>query len=192
MHDADGSGTIDDVSEMFGAPGQSGFAELATWDSNGDGVVNGEDAPSTSSGQSALDVLKVWRDRDGDAVTDAGELYSLADLNIVALNATPGPNAPVETANGTIIRAETTFTRADGSTGALGELIFETDRVQSRYTGDRGVASWAPSYDAVPSVAGGSSNSASINVNYSGAGGRCRADMLEAVNDNRVILREAA
>jgi hypothetical protein len=56
--------------------------------------------------------------------------------------------APVTTANETIIRAESRFKRADGSTGALGELVFETDRVQSRYTGDRGVAAWAPSYDA--------------------------------------------
>ena len=37
-----------------------------------------------------------------------------------------------------------------------------------------------------------SSNSTSINVNYSGASGRCRADMLEAANDNGMILRGVA
>jgi hypothetical protein len=31
----------------------------------------------------------------------------------------------------------------------LGELIFATDRVTTRYRGDRGVAAWAPSYDAI-------------------------------------------
>jgi hypothetical protein len=159
VHDADGSGTIDDVSEMFGAPGGSGFAELAGWDTNADGVVDASDA--------GFAALKVWRDRDGDAVTDSGELYSLADLGITSLSVTPDPAKPaVTTANGTIIRAETTFTRSNGTTGALGELVFETDRVQSRYTGNRGVASWAPSYDAQPSVAGNQSRS----VNAKGYG----------------------
>ncbi len=101
----------------------------------------------------------------------------------MALNATPGPNAPVETANGTIIRAETVFTRSDGSTGALGELIFETDRVQSRYTGDRGVASWAPSYDAAPSVAGVQSRS----VNAKGYGRL--TDLAVAVKVDKVDIK---
>ena len=151
VHDADGSGTVDDISEMFGSPGQSGFAELAGWDSNGDGIINNEDAGFAS--------LKVWRDRDGDAVTDAGELYSLADLNITALSARAGPNRPVTTANGTVIRAESFFTRNDGSVGAIGELIFQTDRVNTVYRGDPstgsgGIAGYAAGYDAFPSVAG--------------------------------------
>lgn len=151
VHDADGSGTIDDISELFGSPGQSGFAELAGWDTNGDGIINNEDAGFAS--------LKVWRDRDGDAVTDAGELYSLADLNITALSARAGPNRPVTTANGTVIRAESFFARNDGSVGAIGELIFQTDRVNTVYRGDPstgsgGIAGYAAGYDAYPSVAG--------------------------------------
>jgi hypothetical protein len=92
-------------------------------------------------------------------------------------------------ANGTIIRAESVFTRANGSTGALGDLIFETDRMQSR---DRGVAAWAHSYDAFPSWAGAqAAKLQDMHNNYPGADGRFRADMPDAVNDNAVILQGA-
>ncbi len=134
------------ASELFGSPGVSGFAELAGWDTNGDGIINSEDANFAQ--------LKVWRDRNGNAVTDAGELYSLADLNITALSARAGPNRPVTTANGTVIRAESFFARSDGTTGAIGELIFQTDRVNTVYRGERGIAGYAAGYDALPSVAG--------------------------------------
>ena len=33
--DRDGSGAIEDISELFGSPGARGFAELAALDSNG-------------------------------------------------------------------------------------------------------------------------------------------------------------
>lgn len=39
----------------------------------------------------------------------------------------------------TSFRAESFYAREDGSTGALGELIFETDRGATQYLGDNRV-----------------------------------------------------
>ena len=77
--DANGNGTIDDISELFG--GRSigdGFARLASYDSNGDGRV---DAADSNFGD-----LLVWQDADGDHQTDAGELRTLEEAGIASLS----------------------------------------------------------------------------------------------------------
>jgi serine-aspartate repeat-containing protein C/D/E len=55
-----------------------GFGILASFDSNHDGVVDASDEFFSSLG--------VWRDANVNGVTDAGELTSLVDAGIVALN----------------------------------------------------------------------------------------------------------
>ena len=60
------------IHELFGGNGVGqGFAKLAAFDSNGDGVVDAHDAHFAD--------LKVWRDANGNQQTDAGELMSLSD-----------------------------------------------------------------------------------------------------------------
>jgi hypothetical protein len=61
--------SIDDISEMFGGPGRSGFSQLAAFDTTGDGLVTAADA--------RFGELRVWRDLDGDGYTDDGELFTL-------------------------------------------------------------------------------------------------------------------
>ena len=61
---------IDGVSGSSGARGE-GFAKLASFDSNGDGVVDALDA--------RFGELLVWQDANQNHSTDAGELRSLAD-----------------------------------------------------------------------------------------------------------------
>lgn len=53
--DKNANGLIDDISELFGDVGLSGFAELALYDLNNDGVIDAQDAVYSE--------LKVWRDR---------------------------------------------------------------------------------------------------------------------------------
>ncbi len=77
VRDRNGNGRIDDISEMFGGVGRSGFADLAALDSNGDGRITKADL--------LWSTLKVWRDRDGDGETDAGELLSLDALGITEI-----------------------------------------------------------------------------------------------------------
>ncbi|MEZ5697138.1 MAG: calcium-binding protein, partial [Sphingomonadaceae bacterium] len=134
VHDANGDRSIT-ADELFGGPGLSGYDELSEWDSNGDGIVNADDLNFTD--------LQIWRDANENGVTDAGELHQLAAFGITAFSLNAHATN-ITTANGTIIRAESFYARADGTTGALGELIFETERGTTRYLGDDRVAAFAP------------------------------------------------
>ena len=111
VQDNNATGTIDDISEMFGSPTQDGYSELATLDTNADGKLDALDA--------AWSTLKLWRDADFDGVTDAGELLTLDSQNIVSIAVNPTVTTPDEH-TGFTITATGTFTRADTSTGATG------------------------------------------------------------------------
>jgi Ca2+-binding RTX toxin-like protein/gas vesicle protein len=76
--DANNNGRVDDIEELFGKDGQSGFAELITLDSNRDRVLNASDAQWSR--------LTVWRDLDQDGVGDAGELTRLSTLGIRSID----------------------------------------------------------------------------------------------------------
>ena len=71
--DLNGNGRIDDRTELFGATNAStaqsvnGFTELAALDSNGDGQIDSAD--------SGFNELVIWRDGDGDGLTNGGELH---------------------------------------------------------------------------------------------------------------------
>lgn len=76
--DANGNGRIDDIHELFGGKGVGqGFAKLASFDSNGDGLVDSQDA--------RFGELKVWRDANGNQITDQGELLSLSEAGLSSL-----------------------------------------------------------------------------------------------------------
>ena len=76
--DRNGNGKIDDISELFGGAKQgAGFSQLASYDSNHDGVVDASDA--------AFGDLRIWQDANGNHQTDDGELMSLAQAGVVSL-----------------------------------------------------------------------------------------------------------
>ena len=124
--DADGNGSIDSVEEMFGGAGVSGFEELATHDDNDDGVIDAGDAIYSE--------LRVWRDLDRDGVTDEGELFSLADLNITSIDLTATEDGSANAQN--IVDRIGSFTYADGSTGTVGDVTFQINNYDTVYTGD--------------------------------------------------------
>ena len=113
--DRDGNGKIDDISELFGAPGGSGFGELRLLDDDASGVID--------AGDVVFDKLQVWRDLNQDGVSQQGELFSLADLGIVSIDALGNPLG-VTTPSGALLRETATFTRADGSTGNIFEAVW--------------------------------------------------------------------
>ena len=84
--DKNHNGAIDDGSEVFGdyhllADGikaKNGFEALAQYDTNGDGVIDENDE--------IFDQLRLWVDENGDGVSDQGELKSLKDMHIKAIN----------------------------------------------------------------------------------------------------------
>jgi Ca2+-binding RTX toxin-like protein len=130
--DRNGNGTIDTGAELFGdftmlpngtlAP--NGFAALAALDSNGDGVIDASDP--------AFAELKLWRDASQDGQTGSGELISLAEAGIVSLNLAHTLKNQV-LANGNTLAREGTFTRADGTTGGMGEFRLAIDTFDTRF-----------------------------------------------------------
>ncbi|MEY3900973.1 MAG: hypothetical protein RL189_279, partial [Pseudomonadota bacterium] len=81
--DLDGNGSIDGGRELFGEgtrlahngkKARDGYAALAQYDSNSDGMIDSKDA--------AFSKLLVWFDKDKDGQSSAGELVSLASTGV--------------------------------------------------------------------------------------------------------------
>ncbi|KAB1085063.1 calcium-binding protein [Neorhizobium galegae] len=125
--DLDESGAIESVDELFGSPSVDGFALLAELDSNGDHVINQYD--------DAWSELVVWKDADGDARTDSGELHSLSSLNIVSFDLA-GVAASTSTINGNPISHTSTYTLTGGTTRTIADAWFVHDNTNSFYIGD--------------------------------------------------------
>lgn len=116
--DANADGQINDITELFGGNGVSGFSELSTHDTNLDGIVDQIEASTAG--------IVVWRDFDGDAFTDAGELYTLDDLNIASLGVAASVTTPDERTGYTLLQ-QGTFTYEGGATGVSADAIFASN-----------------------------------------------------------------
>ena len=130
--DRNANGTIDTGAELFGdftvlpngtlAP--NGFAALAALDANGDGIIDASDP--------AFAELKLWRDTSQDGISQGGEFITFAEAGIVSLNlANALKNQNL--ANGNQLSREGGFTRADGSTSAMGEFRLASDTFSTKF-----------------------------------------------------------
>ena len=68
--------TGDHLMGDMGGKYADGFAKLATYDDNCDNKLTGDE----------LDGLYIWQDKNSNLILDKGELFELADFNIVELN----------------------------------------------------------------------------------------------------------
>jgi Ca2+-binding RTX toxin-like protein len=114
--DANGNGQIDDRSELFGGGVGEGFAALATFDSNGDGVVNASD--------SLFGSLSIWQDANEDGLTDNGELKSLSAYGISGLN-TAYSNSFSTDAQGNILGETSSAITAKGQSIDMIDVYFK-------------------------------------------------------------------
>ena len=140
--DANGNGLVDDGSELFGNETMSGFAELATHDSNADGKIDASD--------SVFAQLRVWRDLDQDGRTDAGEMLTLQEAGVASISL--AANAANAVNAGNVITGTGGFIRNDGSTGAVADVELKINNVDTVYTGDRSVL--AEVADTMPNLKG--------------------------------------
>ena len=105
------NGTLDNAEELFSnsevAEQYRGTASLATWDADGNGVINANDP--------LVNNLLVWKDANGDGRQQAAEVTSLSTLGISSLDYVNG-----------------TFTQA-GLTKQMSTLTLQAETVGSSY-----------------------------------------------------------
>jgi len=120
--DRNGDGVIDDASELFGSAtalpdgskAANGYAALAALDSNGDGKIDASDA--------AYSQLRVWVDANSDGISEAGELKTLAQLDIASIS-TRADNT-LGQQNGNLVGMTSSYTSTDGSQHDTADVWF--------------------------------------------------------------------
>ena len=130
--DKNGNGRIDNGSELFGDSTRwldgnnaaHGFSALVQHDSNRDGIIDNKD--------NVFKQLRIWRDLNQDGITQEGELFKLADLKIKSLNLTY-QDINKDLGNGNILAQVGSYTKTDGSTAQMGDLLLQADPLYSRY-----------------------------------------------------------
>ena len=125
--DTNGNGIIDDRGELFGGDIGEGYAKLAEFDSNRDGVVNAKDQRYSE--------LKVWQDANGNHRTDEGELKSLAERGIASIDVNHTIAPEVQNGNWLLERGTVTF--SDGHTAAMADAYFEIRRQKTETRTDK-------------------------------------------------------
>ncbi|MDX8503314.1 calcium-binding protein [Mesorhizobium sp. VK4C] len=151
--DINGNGVIDDGNELFGYGDIYGYSILAGLDGNHDGVVSAADngladfnGDGVVDASDTFDSLLVWQDFNGNLISEGAELKTVGQHGIVSFTLpTPGngaveigPNGEaviIDTVNGNHIIGTSSYTRADGTTGAVGEVLFNIDDMNTRYDG---------------------------------------------------------
>ncbi|AHF69935.1 hypothetical protein PCH70_47820 [Pseudomonas cichorii JBC1] len=135
VHDRNGDGRISNGSELFGnhsllnngQTAQNGYQALAEYDSNGDGMVNAQDASYAT--------LQVWRDLNGNGTSDAGELQSLTDAGVVSISTGYTDSSHVD-AHGHEHRQVSTIVLANGMASTAADVWFKVDASKRVNSGD--------------------------------------------------------
>lgn len=124
--DKNHNGIVDNGSELFGdnssAGATNGFAALSQYDSNHDGMISAKDSQFAD--------LKVWRDRNSNGITDAGELMSLYQAGIKSI-ATGYTAQDVTDAQGNSHELAGTYTRLNGSEAKVEDVWFQVNEAKT-------------------------------------------------------------
>ncbi len=133
VHDLNGNGRIDDISEMFGGVGRSGIEQLAKLDSNGDGKITRADVLWSE--------LKIWQDVNGDGVTDAGELKTLEEVGIVSLDLNARA-LDILTPQGARLTSSADVTFDGGAVRRMFDAVLASNDTDTKFSGEAGHAVW--------------------------------------------------
>jgi len=135
-------GQIDNISAFVGSQGQSGFAALASYDANGDGVIDTNDPIYAQLG--------VWVDANSNGIVDPGEVETLAQVGITAINLNYTSQTD-DFVSGNQVLGTASFVFGNGSSGTIADVSFHTDNFNTQYLGNTTVSSTAA---ALPNVKG--------------------------------------
>ncbi len=108
--DLNSNGIIDDGSELVGNRTMEGFDALALLDTNSDGHITSADSTFAS--------FRIWRDLNGNGVTDSGELQTLTEAGITSIDVAATNTTETDNAGNRIL-GTASFTRSDSSTGTV-------------------------------------------------------------------------
>ena len=128
--DRNNDGQITSGQELFGdqtllANGRradSGFEALREFDSNRDGRIDAKDEVYSK--------LKIWRDLNGDGISQAEELKGLSDYNIASISLSSTSSNASDAMNN-IQRRVGSFIKTDGSGGVIGEYLLNRNTLES-------------------------------------------------------------
>lgn len=127
--DRDGSGAIDDLSEIAFVEedprARTDLEGLAYgFDGNGDGVVNNQDERFSE--------LQVFQDVDGDGVSSANELMTLEEAGITSIDVSSvpyeGEPSVIQEKAGNQVFGVTTVAHEDGSFSIAGDVVLGHDQ----------------------------------------------------------------
>ena len=130
VRDINNNGRIENGKELFGNEtllpngnkAANGFDALKALDSNGDNQINANDEVFTS--------LKIWKDANGDGISQSTELFALDAAGIVAI-ATNYSMSEFIDAQGNAHQQIGIYTRADGTQAAAEDVWFTVDKTYS-------------------------------------------------------------
>ncbi len=119
--DRNEDGIINDRSELFGdlRGFAHGFEDLAALDSDGSGFID--------MGDDMFGNLQIWRDSNGDGISDGNELASLMQWDIASIDV--GAEFVDNMINGQWESHRSTFTWEDGTVGQISDVWFESERI---------------------------------------------------------------
>jgi hypothetical protein len=100
-----------------GGKAKDGYVALSALDSNLDGVIDMNDA---SFGE-----LGVWKDANGDGISESGEVHSLSSVGVKSISLTAAASSEIN--HGNLIGLMGSYTSVDGQTHTMGDVWFTTD-----------------------------------------------------------------
>jgi hypothetical protein len=130
VRDINRDGIINNGGELFGSgtllPNGSratdGYMAMRSLDSNLDGLLDAND-------QFFAEIM-VWRDIDSDAKTDAQELIDLRQMGISSISLHANTTSIIN--NGNFVGLMGSYTAADGTVRAMGDVWFQVDEQGQR------------------------------------------------------------
>ena len=148
--DRNANGVIDNGHELFGnntplpdgSYAADGFAALAALDANGDGRINASDP--------AYAQLRIWRDANGNALTDTGELRTLSAAGVASIATACQPLHAIES-NGNEHLQTGTYTTAGGLTRNVDDVWFAANTTTATPPAEVPVSA---DIEALPDIAG--------------------------------------
>lgn len=105
-----------------GVRAASGFEALKEFDSNRDGRIDAKDEVYSK--------LKIWRDLNGDGISQVEELKGLSDYNIASISLSSTSSNASDVMNN-IQRRVGSFIKTDGSGGVIGEYLLNRNTLES-------------------------------------------------------------